>query len=210
VSKPTPFVFAYPIFAHVRKHGPRGYLDYRSFKPWLRDEFLFRCVFCLCRERWFPDGDSSFSVEHFQPKSDYPHLKCEYNNLLLACCACNSAKNDSLIPIDPCQEAFGQHLEVGSDGVVIAKSPKGQFVIDACALNRKILLDYRKRKIALWNLMNTTDNEVCRKILIDYFAYPIALPDLEQLAPPDGNSLPDGVKKSCRALQDRGELESHY
>jgi hypothetical protein len=58
--------------------------------------------------------------------------------------------------------------------------------------------------------MNTTDNEVCRKILIDYFAYPIALPDLEQLAPPDGNSLPDGVKKSCRALQDRGELESHY
>jgi len=31
-------VFAYPD-AHDRRHGPAGYVDYQSFKPWLRDEF---------------------------------------------------------------------------------------------------------------------------------------------------------------------------
>ena len=29
---------------HVRCHAPKGYQDYRSYKPWLRDEFPFRCV----------------------------------------------------------------------------------------------------------------------------------------------------------------------
>jgi hypothetical protein len=36
--------FAYPIAPHVRRHVPAGYLDYRHFKPWLRDELEFRCV----------------------------------------------------------------------------------------------------------------------------------------------------------------------
>jgi hypothetical protein len=56
-------IFRYPMSAHERRHGPRGYQDYRSYKPWLRDEFEFRCVYCLCRERWFPDGDANFSVD---------------------------------------------------------------------------------------------------------------------------------------------------
>jgi hypothetical protein len=50
-------VFDYPVGTHVRRHGPQGYLDYKHYKPWLRDEFSFRCVYCLCRETWFPDGD---------------------------------------------------------------------------------------------------------------------------------------------------------
>jgi hypothetical protein len=49
--------FIYPHHPHVRRHSPRGYRDYRSYKPWLRDEFDFRCVYCLWRERWCADGD---------------------------------------------------------------------------------------------------------------------------------------------------------
>ena len=44
--------FAYPALPHIRRHGPQGYNDTESFRPWLRAEFMFRCVFCLVRERW--------------------------------------------------------------------------------------------------------------------------------------------------------------
>ncbi len=36
--------FSYPNRPHVRRHGPRGYANYESYRPWLRDEFSFRCV----------------------------------------------------------------------------------------------------------------------------------------------------------------------
>ena len=42
--------FVYPASPHVRRHGPMGYADHASFRPWLRDEFAFRCVYCLRRE----------------------------------------------------------------------------------------------------------------------------------------------------------------
>lgn len=47
--------FEYPSAPLVRRHGPVGYLDYSSFRPWLRDEFGFRCVYCLRREQWEPN-----------------------------------------------------------------------------------------------------------------------------------------------------------
>lgn len=46
------FPFNYPDAPHRRRHGPRGYADYASYRPWLRDEFTFRCVYCLLREQW--------------------------------------------------------------------------------------------------------------------------------------------------------------
>jgi len=58
--------FQYPSQPLIRKHGPQGYRVYESFKPWLRDDFSFRCVYCLCRERWFPDGEAAFSVDHME------------------------------------------------------------------------------------------------------------------------------------------------
>lgn len=49
-----PFRFA--AAPHVRKHGPGGYEMYQSYKDWLRDEFTFRCVYCLEREHGIPTG----------------------------------------------------------------------------------------------------------------------------------------------------------
>jgi hypothetical protein len=62
--------FAYPGQALARKHGPEGYTDYPSYKPWLRDELTFRCVFCLIRERWYQDEDKTFHVDHWLPKGN--------------------------------------------------------------------------------------------------------------------------------------------
>ena len=44
--------FVYPEVPHSRRHGPKGYADCYQYHPWLRDEFSFRCVYCLSRERW--------------------------------------------------------------------------------------------------------------------------------------------------------------
>jgi hypothetical protein len=78
--------FRYPLAPVARRHGPSGYLNAQRYKPWLRDEFHFRCVYCLVRERWCPDGEDAFSVEHYRPRSSSPDEVCRYDNLLYTCC----------------------------------------------------------------------------------------------------------------------------
>jgi hypothetical protein len=79
--------FRYPDTPHGRKHGPTGYDTYKTYKEWLRDEFAFRCVYCLERERWYPSGSAAFAVDHVRPKGlpEYAHLVCDYENLVYAC-----------------------------------------------------------------------------------------------------------------------------
>ena len=72
-------VFAYPPTEHMRRHGPRGYTGYRAYKPWLRDEFTFRCVYCLSRERWCPNGHEEFAVDHSIPQAVVPHEARDYD-----------------------------------------------------------------------------------------------------------------------------------
>jgi hypothetical protein len=68
MNPPDPL--AYPNAPHVRKHGPKGYNPYKSYDQWLRDEFTFRCVYCLEREIWYPNRGAAFAVEHVLSKSD--------------------------------------------------------------------------------------------------------------------------------------------
>jgi hypothetical protein len=76
--------FIYPPGPHVRRHGPAGYADHTGYQPWLRDEFSFRCVYCLLREQWGRVG-GVFDIDHFLPVSNRPDLAAEYDNLLYAC-----------------------------------------------------------------------------------------------------------------------------
>ena len=41
--------FRYAAKSRPRKHGPRGYANYQSYKPWLRDEFCCRNQCQICR-----------------------------------------------------------------------------------------------------------------------------------------------------------------
>src|SRR3977135_4178953 len=93
----TPFV--YPPVPHVRRHGPAGYADYASYRPWLRDEFSFRCVYCLTREAWGPFR-GQYAIDHFLPAALLPVETADYGNLLYSCITCNAAKGDRLVP-DP-------------------------------------------------------------------------------------------------------------
>jgi hypothetical protein len=44
-----------------------------SYRPWLRDEFTFRCVYCLLRKQW-GRVTGEFDVEHFRPLANSPEL----------------------------------------------------------------------------------------------------------------------------------------
>src|SRR5947207_15026589 len=110
---------------HVRKHGPGGYERYQTYKDWLRDEFTFRCVYCLERERWYPNGHAAFGVDHLKPKgvAEYAHLICVYENLVYACNQCNSSKQDTLL-LNPWVEVLAEHLNVGDNGELTGITPE--------------------------------------------------------------------------------------
>src|SRR5688572_23764204 len=111
MSVPEPFI--YPCEAHLRKHAPAGYATYDHYKDWLRDDFAFRCVYCLERETWHPSGDAVFSVDHLVPQADDPLglYVCDYSTLVYACTACNSIRG-SLPLLDPTREGLGWHIKV--------------------------------------------------------------------------------------------------
>src|SRR5579862_5891320 len=91
--------FAYPSAPLSRRHGPQGYADIEGYRPWLRDDFCFRCVYCLLREQW-GQVRGGHAIDHFEPVAKQPDRALEYDNLLYACTACNAAKSDRRVP-DP-------------------------------------------------------------------------------------------------------------
>jgi len=130
-----PHPYEYPAVPHERRHGPSGWNDYQKYRPWLRDEFTFRCVYCLDREVW-RDMRGKMHIDHFQPRSLKEELTYEYSNLLYLCPACNSLKRASLLP-DPCAIALGDCLRVHKDGRIeaINDNEHGRLLIDNLALD---------------------------------------------------------------------------
>ncbi len=202
--------FRYPRIKRQRRHGPGGYADCRRYKPWLRDEFEFRCVYCLCRERWFPDGDDCFSADHLTPRTAAPELASEYENLVYACCQCNSAKQDAVGVRDPCDDPYATDLEVLADGTIRALTPQGVFLIHACRLDRPKLTEFRRGILELFCELNRRKNSAAAQLRRRFFGFPPNLPNLSELKPPAGNSRPDGLASSHLARRERGELPETY
>jgi hypothetical protein len=202
-------VFAYPDVAHVRRRGPRGYLDDEHYKPWLRDEFQFRCVYCLCREVWFPDGDRNFSVEHLNPVSLAPEGPTDYDSLVFACCQCNAARGAALLPLDPCS-SLSLHLEVSSDGTIRGLTPVGEDLIRICRLDRPNLTAFRRLILDLLVLLRRKRESDAADLLRRYLGYPANLPDLAALRPPNGNSRPKGIAECAFERRRREELAAIY
>ncbi len=203
-------VFAYSTDRHTRRHGPLGYANYKSFKPWLRDEFRFRCVYCLWREAWCADGEGSFGVDHIRPVASHPALKCDYDNLAYACCRCNSVKKDHRLPVDPCDDGWGNHLSTSADGTVRAITTAGEQTIEICRLNRPALVLARRRMLAVLQALAASATEDARSLLREYLAFPANLPALSQLHPPGGNTRPEGIVASYDEQRKRGEMQETY
>jgi len=198
----TPFV--YPAFPHQRRHGPVGYASYESYRPWLRDEFAFRCVFCLTRETWGP-FHAQFAIDHFVPAILLPEGPAAYDNLLYACVTCNGAKGDRLVP-DPLQTFHGESVRVGRDGWMQSDTVEAAHLIELLDLNHPRKVEFRALWIEVVRLSLQNDRGLYRRIT----GFPEFLPDLSRLRPPGGNLRPEGITRSHHARRTRGELPETY
>lgn len=203
-------VFRYPNAPPPRRHGPRGYLDYQSCKPWLRDEFAFRCIYCLWRERWEADGHHGFGVDHLNAQSAVGKLPVDYDQLVYACNTCNSTRRDVPLPVDPTAESLAEHLRISIDGTVEGLTAAGEDIIALCRLNRELLVAARQRILALIPVLQKSNHPAAIQALRDLFAFPIDLPNLATLRPPGGNPRSVGVADSFFERRRRGELPDVY
>lgn len=203
--KGTPDPFAYPATPIKRKRGPLGYQNYDSYREWLRDDFAFRCVFCLRREQW-EIMRATFAIDHFIAQCRDSNKILDYDNLLYICGSCNSAKSNHFL-CDPCEVALGKCLVVHNDGTIIATNEDGQALIEILRLDNEDYTQYRYRTIrTIRALAEVGDKE----ILLLWLCYPKNLPDLTQLRPPGGNKRPEGIGESHYARRFRGELPDIY
>jgi hypothetical protein len=196
----NPHPFAYPTGIHVRRHGPAGWRDYSRYRSWLRDEFCFRCVYCLNRERWM-DTRRGYQIDHFVPQKLRPELKAGYDNLLYLCAACNNLKGASLLP-DPCATALAECLRFHDDGSVepiAADAATAERLIEVLELDHPELIEYRRSKIGAIKSHSIHNGQ----LYLQEMGLPTNLPDLA-IDPPPRNSRPAGVGQSWFALKCAG------
>jgi hypothetical protein len=195
--------FEYPLAPHARRHGPQGYADYASFRPWLRDEFSFRCVYCLLREQWGLVR-SIYAIDHFLPVAHHPASVTDYDNLLYACVTCNTAKGARAVP-DPLAVLTSAVVRVAKDGTIQAGNPEAARLIELLGLDSQDYTEFRKLWIDIVAVARQKPD-----LYLRLMGYPEDLPDLRLPQPPGGNSRPAGVEQSAFARRERGELPSDY
>ena len=111
--------FSYSHSKHKRQYSPRQYADYSKYKATLRLEYERKCIYCR-----FPDtvkGYDNFGVEHYRPKSLFPHLRTEYSNLFYCCNTCNRRKGndfpDTVFVPNPDDHVMIDHLRFKKETV---------------------------------------------------------------------------------------------
>jgi hypothetical protein len=195
--------FEYPAARRARIHGPRWYNEYESYRSWLRDEFVFRCVYCLCREQW-GRVTGEYDLDHFVAQKTDPARKAEYDNLGYACRRCNLTKAGESVP-----NAMGmtaKHLRVQHDGTLRAYSTEAETFLFKLDLNAPRMVAWRLLWIRMVDLAGEHDATLFQQLM----GYPDGLPNLARLRPPGGNSRPAGIAASHFARRARRELPATY
>ncbi len=196
-------IFYYPEPRWERTHGPAGYLTYESYRPWLRDEFTFRCVYCLKREMW-GQVTREFELDHFQPQALTPERKLDYFNLIYACNRCNSVKLDESIS-DPLTVLSSKFVAVLPDGSLVSENLDAARIIAQIDLDSPKLRSWRVMWMRIVDLANKHDVNLFRQLT----GFPQDLPDLGRLRPP-ANSRPEGIAMSWCAKKQRSQLPQNY
>lgn len=133
----------------IRKTIPKRtcsetYASYRSYKPFLQEDFNGRCGYCDDLDIHC-GGKDVFHIEHFRPHSrpEFEHLKHDYNNLVYACPYCNRAKSndwpagdseqtvvDGRGYVDPCDVDYENHLTRQDDGRILPQTAVGSYMFE--------------------------------------------------------------------------------
>ncbi len=158
--------------------------QWSSIKPSLKKEIVQKlkemyggkCAYCEDNI-----GTTSFAnIEHFKPKSKFPLLCYEYNNMNYACQVCNTNKlekfNEKMI--NPSKDNPEKHIKFIAEKAV-AKDERGEYMINILKLNdnartesRAILYTTIKTMIEsietycmLMNSLSEEDKEIAKKIV---------------------------------------------
>ena len=141
-------------------------------KEALRKSTSGKCMYC--------EGKSGHvshpHVEHIKPKSKFPELEFEWDNLGFCCAVCNNNKNDkydeSTPFINPYDEDPARHIVFA--GYIIFTmhgSERGEFTIRKLKLNRIELVEDREEKmkgvISMINEAYRTSNAYLRNATIE-------------------------------------------
>lgn len=126
-------------------------------KEKLAEDFFHRCAYCNDMDI-YGGGFRAYQVEHFAPKSKFPELEFNYDNLLYACPWCNRAKwntwpsddpSQNIVGeigfIDPCSDEYDKHLKRLPKGNIVGITPLGKYMY-------KMLQLYLKRHEIIYNL----------------------------------------------------------
>lgn len=126
-------------------HGERFHTNTTN-KKHLAKDFDHRCAYCNDLDT-YGGGYVAYHVEHFAPKTKFPDLMYNYDNLLYACPWCNRAKwdywpsddpNVNIVGeigfVDPCTNEFDIHLTRLPDGSIIGTTSLGKYMVKALHL----------------------------------------------------------------------------
>ncbi len=198
-------IFDYPAERQLRRHGPSGYADCESYRPWLRDEFTFRCVYCLKRETW-GQVKGEFDIDHFRAQSVDPLDKLDYGNLVYACHRCNLVKSDRTVS-NPLARLISTLVVMQGDGMLHAHDTETQQLIEQIDLNSPAVVSWRLKWLRLIALAADNDNdpELVRELL----GFPNDLPDLGKRTPPVNHRV-EGLQESWFEQRRRGILPANY
>jgi len=194
--------YQFPDSPHVRIHGPRGYSSYESYRDWLRDEFLFRCVYCLNREKWIPRR-GYFHIDHWVSQDVAPERATEYENLLYTCAKCNFAKGNRAMP-NPTTCLLQSSVNIYEDGSIEGLTSDAKRTILVLHLDSPEDVEFRSQLIGIHQLKERDFPK-----FLQWMGFPTDLPDLSTKNCPQ-NSRPQGLDKSCFARLQRGELPEYY
>jgi len=119
-----------------RRQPVRLYRDYTEYRPFLGQDFHYRCAYCLTHE-YFLGGEAGCAIDHHRPLRGpcaRPDLLAVYTNLYWCCRECNENKGEAWPSseeysrgyrfLDPCQleDDHDLHWHVLPDGSLVASS----------------------------------------------------------------------------------------
>lgn len=136
----------------VRTYSGEQWRTNKTNKKYLAKDFENRCCYCNDHHH-YSGGYETFHVEHFAPKSKFPHLEFTYDNLLYACPFCNISKGDKWVGkteheniisdkgfINPCSKEYDVHLGRKTNGEIYYKTQIGEYMYNEL----KLFLDRHK------------------------------------------------------------------
>ena len=113
---------------------------------------------------------------------------------------------DARCVLNPCEQAYGQHLKILPDGAIQGLTAQGRELIEISQLARPRITQARQRLLNLFRVLQESQDPRAAALLQHYFSFPSNLPMLSQSRPPHGNSRPDGIVQSGHERERRGEL----